>query len=505
MCGSSCAVPDNWDFDDCNNESTLCESGFSTDGSVSVGLSWTANAGCCSEFADLWQDTVDLARVCTVAFDQIGPGSGSPSNSDHIVFIDGVQVKNCGSVNNNQTQTCLVDVSAYTGKHTFRIRWEQQSGDHLGNSKVDHFRVIGSESLEASSIDVSKDTICPGDNVTLSVNGGVLGVGGSWEWYSNGCGVNNIGSGSSINVFPSSDSTFYVRAEGGCKDTTACRSVDLEVEEAAITPDSLVTHPIPEQRMPLCVGDSAELVAHGGNMGLDGEFRWYQEACGDSLIDSNSESSTVSPMVPTDYFVRIESYCNNTPCQSVSIDTALLPFAEPGTSMTTCGEDTVELGGDTIARFGKKPYTYSWSHEETHVDTGRSDSDSYIQVSPNQTVLYERTIRDSNGCRAFAYDTLNITKPYCGEAHVFVPNAFSPNGDGRNDRLRFFGQGVERFHIVIYNRWGEQVFEADSMDEEWDGMRNGQALDPAVFVYHVTGRFDTGEPIDQKGNITLLR
>ncbi|MCE9537693.1 MAG: gliding motility-associated C-terminal domain-containing protein [Bacteroidetes bacterium] len=90
-------------------------------------------------------------------------------------------------------------------------------------------------------------------------------------------------------------------------------------------------------------------------------------------------------------------------------------------------------------------------------------------------------------------------------ASVFVPNVFSPNGDGFNDVLRVRGKGIEEMQFIIFNRWGEKVFETTDVNSGWDGTDNGQPMNLSVFVYSVKGKYKNGKFFDEKGNVTLMR
>lgn len=102
------------------------------------------------------------------------------------------------------------------------------------------------------------------------------------------------------------------------------------------------------------------------------------------------------------------------------------------------------------------------------------------------------------------------TRPLINESvNVYVPNAFSPNGDGNNDEFLAYtsnDKGLVYFELLIFNRWGEKVFESHTINQGWDGTYKGQLQNPDVFVYQVTYGF-RGEPLAQmrKGSITLLR
>ena len=88
---------------------------------------------------------------------------------------------------------------------------------------------------------------------------------------------------------------------------------------------------------------------------------------------------------------------------------------------------------------------------------------------------------------------------------IFVANVFSPNGDGNNDIFRVRGKGVTELQFIIFDRWGEKVFESNDVNASWDGTFKGKPMDTGVFVYFLKGKFNSGETFDKKGNVTLLR
>ena len=81
----------------------------------------------------------------------------------------------------------------------------------------------------------------------------------------------------------------------------------------------------------------------------------------------------------------------------------------------------------------------------------------------------------------------------CGE--VFVPNAFSPNGDGENDVLKVYGNCISELVFAIFNRWGEQVFSATQTTQKWDGTFKGQEINNAVFYYRLSARLTNGQTV----------
>lgn len=102
-------------------------------------------------------------------------------------------------------------------------------------------------------------------------------------------------------------------------------------------------------------------------------------------------------------------------------------------------------------------------------------------------------------------DTVSIIK----DCYVDVPNVFTPNGDGVNDYFfprRMLSKGVVSFKMTIYNRWGQQVYEATSLEGQgWDGALNGVQQAEGVYVYIIDAEFKDGQIEQVKGNVTIMR
>lgn len=98
----------------------------------------------------------------------------------------------------------------------------------------------------------------------------------------------------------------------------------------------------------------------------------------------------------------------------------------------------------------------------------------------------------------------NVTCVQLGPV-LFAPNAFTPNGDGLNDEFLLKGWFIEQFHIVIYNRWGELVYEGRDLYRGWDGTFHGKAAQEEVYVFYATAWGNDGSKMVKKGTVTLLR
>src|SRR5436190_13007614 len=68
---------------------------------------------------------------------------------------------------------------------------------------------------------------------------------------------------------------------------------------------------------------------------------------------------------------------------------------------------------------------------------------------------------------------------------IYVPSAFTPNGDGLNDTFGISGEAIKNFNLVIYNKWGKKIFETSNLNEQWDGTYNGIKAADDAYVYYV--------------------
>ena len=140
----------------------------------------------------------------------------------------------------------------------------------------------------------------------------------------------------------------------------------------------------------------------------------------------------------------------------------------------------------------------------------KADAIALQSVAPLKSTTYILHVEDTSTlytCMTEALDTVTVTVIDCDTLGnvVWLPNIFSPNGDGSNDVLFVRGNKIDDITFTIYNRWGERVFESQTLYDGWDGRYFNEPLNDGVFVYKVTGTYTDGTPFDIKGNVTLVR
>jgi gliding motility-associated-like protein len=115
------------------------------------------------------------------------------------------------------------------------------------------------------------------------------------------------------------------------------------------------------------------------------------------------------------------------------------------------------------------------------------------------------SVINENGCSGQASVTVVVEFPPCEDPYVFLPNAFTPNGDGINDVLFVRGEHVEVVRLEIYNRWGQLVFETTDQSVGWDGLFKGAPAPQEVYGFILEVNCIGGQQYKTQGNISLFR
>ena len=243
----------------------------------------------------------------------------------------------------------------------------------------------------------------------------------------------------------------------------------------------------------LCLGETATLSASGA-----ASYVWSPSA---GLNNSTTASVKASPAITTSYMVV------GTDAPGCFKDTAYFQVKVYPIPAIEAGPDVTINVGQVIT------LTPTISADVTEVNwspTGgifRSQFPS-IDLKPKETTKYLVEARNAGGCTATDMLTVNVL---CNGANVFIPNTFSPNGDGANEV--FFPRGTGLFAIKtarIFNRWGEQVFESYNMKPNdalggWNGTYKGKQLPGDVFVYVFEIVCDNNAILLYKGDVALIR
>jgi gliding motility-associated-like protein len=140
-----------------------------------------------------------------------------------------------------------------------------------------------------------------------------------------------------------------------------------------------------------------------------------------------------------------------------------------------------------IWNFGDGQGTNEFSPSHTYQDTGR------FQV--------RLIVVTENGCRDTAYSKVIVGADFT----IYIPNAFTPNGDGLNDYFFVKWIGVKEFHVMLFDRWGLMIYESFDPNFRWDGSLHDKVCQEGVYVYVIEARGYLSEKVKRGGSVTLLR
>ncbi len=167
----------------------------------------------------------------------------------------------------------------------------------------------------------------------------------------------------------------------------------------------------------------------------------------------------------------------------------------------TSFDHTVDLGADTIICNGE---TYTIGKEIfEEVEYIWNTGEGVCCITPDKSGKYQLTVTD--GCTKYEDEVL-LEFDNCINC-ILIPSAFSPNQDGMNDQYRAFTRcGLKEYELLIYNRWGEQVYRTTNITSGWDGQYKGQRAEVGVYYYLVKYKFNSSDEMKtNKGNLTLIR
>ncbi|MDQ3073251.1 MAG: PKD domain-containing protein [Bacteroidota bacterium] len=156
-------------------------------------------------------------------------------------------------------------------------------------------------------------------------------------------------------------------------------------------------------------------------------------------------------------------------------------------------EDTVSLTNQSVSG-----YSYIWDFGDGHIDTAQHPFHVYDSIG---TYFIKLVTINEFGCKDSVTKRIRVTAP----VEIFVPNAFTPDGDGVNDHFRVVTLNVTEFEVLIFNRWGEILYRSNDSNFEWDAIYKGVYVEEEVYLYIIRAKGIEGQAITKEGTITVLR
>ena len=217
-----------------------------------------------------------------------------------------------------------------------------------------------------------------------------------------------------------------------------------------------------------------------------------------SYINNLGCDSTITILINIQY--TINSNIDSTLCEgdSLVINNTTYDINNPS------GQQVVSLasGCDSVFLINLSFYNPDTAYIDTILYPGESLNFDGLLI--NQDFDNYISINGSYGCDSIIYVKVDMIP----ENTYFIPNGFSPNGDGLNDKIGVMGGGIKDVELSIFNRWGELLFQSScccQMNCYWDGKFRNKDLNVGTYIYIVNGHYINGKPFNGKGTISLIK
>lgn len=320
--------------------------------------------------------------------------------------------------------------------------------------------------------------LCKGNKISLSATGA-----DRYNWYPN----DGLSCTDCQSPIASPTSSIYYTVKG----TTQYGCFSYDTVQVTVVPDFKINV---SRNDSICIGDSLLLMATGA--------KYYDWSPGIGLSSVNNQNPFAKPLKTTQY--RVVGY-DEYGC-----------FRDTGYVTVYVSEyPKLDLGSDQLLATGKfftlaPKYTagpiqyWKWTPSK---DLSCDNCEKPVVRIRNQ-ITYTATATNYFGCAGSDSITFKV---FCENTQVYIPNAFTPDNDGLNDKFMVRASGIQMVKSFrIFNRWGELVFEKTNFQPNdpangWDGKIRGIIQGPDVFVYTVEVLCDNGIPYFYKGNVSLLK
>ena len=324
----------------------------------------------------------------------------------------------------------------------------------------------------------SADSICINSNIKFTNNSNSNAVSNSlqylWDFGDNTTFNGQIPQVHSYSLNNNYDVNLYVTDSHGCKDTAT--------KTVIVTPKPVVD--FSGLKTQYCTGDTVSLVSN-----IQGYIDNYTWNNGNSGIFNNQPLIKYTYALQNNYNISLaitDRFCGVFEKKS-SVQVYRVPGFEFGDDRSLCPGLTIKIGTATLPG-----YTYLWSNGQTS-----SQITTVLQSS-----LYKLTV-DNNGC--ISEDKVFIEM--LDHCLIKVPGAFTPNGDGVNDKLKAINADLAtNFLLKVYNRFGQLMFSTRNPLAGWDGLFKGNPADTGTYVWLLNYIDPTSrKPVSEKGTSLLLR
>ena len=335
--------------------------------------------------------------------------------------------------------------------------------------------------LPAGAVTSSVDYVCDGATLTLNITGGA-----TYVWYKGGTAIAGA-TGASVAINDKGIYNAKLISSFGCE---AMSSNTLTIKQYyAPVADFINLYSC--INLPVLITNKSTFAASGSV-----KYLWEDGAGSTSSLTSPSftysttGAKTIKLSVIPDYCPALKQSVSKV----ITIEAPIAPVRLPVVDAIIYTQTPLQA-----RNFGA---TYDWKIISSGAAVLNSTNISNPVLTTNAEVLFNIKISAQNGC--VTVDTLQVR--VFKEKYVYLPNAFTPNGDGVNDEFKINPVGINSLNYFrIFNQWGQIVFETSSLSEGWDGKLNGVRQPLATYNWILEASDIYGNKIRESGSVTLIR
>jgi gliding motility-associated-like protein len=339
-------------------------------------------------------------------------------------------------------------------------------------------------------------TVCTGSQATISIASPNAGI--TYTWYTAATGGSAVFTGTDFTTPAITNAiTYYVEAANstGCVSPTRSKA-------------DIVASPLPQitvQGASVCPGSPVTLVSNNADLGVT--VNWYTAQTGGSSISTGNSFTTPPVNANTTYYAEAISNTCVSATRTAALAQIILPLAAPVVQVLSEKAPDVVFQWGAVA--GATGYQVSTDNGLTFTapSTGANGTTHMVTgLSVGQTVSIIVRATGPSECQQSsnsAVATATITSPLTDE--IYIANAFTPNGDGKNDVVYVHSENIKSLKFYIYSQWGELLFTSLNQQNGWDGTYKGQKEPVGVYVYYFEAIMNDGQQVNKKGTVTLLR
>lgn len=244
---------------------------------------------------------------------------------------------------------------------------------------------------------------------------------------------------------------------------------------------------------------------HGKAEAASYEVGRYEEAEAERLLsveDTSWNDPFADPHEEVNrYWVTASDSCGNTSQASLPARNILLEGAQEDNEIALLEWNAYQEWPEGVEDYTieRRPWEEDFNDLESLTQTQYTDRHYFSKNG--RGYCYRVRAEEHNGKATSLSNELCL--PY--ESALYVPDAFSPGRDGVNEQFEIYGPGIESFEMHIYNRWGEEVFYTDDIDDHWDGTYKGELLPEGTYLYSIQAEGVDHKNLNQEGSLLLLR